>query len=188
MPAGVARLVYHRGMRTTAVASALVLPVVSSVMLLLSACASTGDGVETEAPDMQETAAATSQATEVKAASDAASTPLPPERLLEEVDKAFEARRESFRRVNSARMSQHAGRFDVTMTFAATGEVVECRMLSTEFRDDPAFNAAVMAEVWRLRIPPRPGAGEFVVSSYPIAFSARSEAAAAVAPAPPVAP
>ena len=120
------------------------------------------------------------QATQDPAPAPAASAPAPaaatPARSLDEVEKAFEARREAFRRANSARRSQHAGAFNVTVTFAPTGEVVECRMLSTDFGDDPSFNAAVMAEVWRLRIPPRPGAREFVVSSYPIAFSARSEA------------
>jgi hypothetical protein len=80
------------------------------------------------------------------------------------------------------------------VTFAPSGEVVECRMLSTDFHEDPAFNAAVMAEVWRLRLPPRPGAGEFVVGRYPIVFSARSEAISAppampiVSPPPPQPP
>ncbi|MGH8516515.1 MAG: hypothetical protein ACREUE_03545, partial [Panacagrimonas sp.] len=111
-----------------------------------------------------------------------------PDRRLDEVQKAFDARKEAFRRVNSARLSQHAGTLAVTVTFAPSGEVVECRMLSTDFRDDPAFNAAVIAEVWRVRIAPRADVAEFTVSSYPLAFSARSEATAAPPSVPIVSP
>ena len=174
-----------RRMRSTAF-PALVLSTTTSLVLLLGACASTGDAPE--ADEAEEPAAAATEAvahTPVQAqGKKAAATPTSPDQLLEDVDKAFEARREAFRRANSARASQNAGTFNVTMTFAATGEVVECRMLSTDFRDDPTFNAAVMAEVWRLRLPPRPGAREFVVSSYPIEFSARSEAMATPPPTP----
>lgn len=170
-------------MRTTAFPT-LVLSTTASLVLLLGACAGTGD--VPEADDAVEPVAAATEAVAhapVQApGKKAAATKTSPDDLLEEVDKAFEARRESFRRVNSARVSQNAGTFNVTMTFAATGEVVECRMLSTDFPDDQAFNAAVMAEVWRLRLPPRPGAREFVVSSYPIEFSARSEAMATPPP------
>lgn len=146
--------------------------------LVLGACAGTG-----EEKNAQADVAAVAERGAEPANQQGESAPAPSNaalsaRTLDEVQKAFDARKESFRRINSARLSQNAGTFNVTVTFAPSGEVVECRMLSTDFRDDPAFNAAVMAEVWRLRIPPRPGGGEFTVSSYPIAFSARSEAAA----------
>lgn len=140
-----------------------------STVLLLSACAGSGDKRDTE-----EAAAAVGEV----AAAAPAQAPASPRTLREVVD-AFAARKASFEQVNSARVSRNAGTFDVTMTFAPSGEVVECRMLSTDFRDDPAFNAAVMAEVWRVRIEPRPGLGEFVVNRYSIAFSARNEAVAA---------
>lgn len=156
-----------------------------SLALLLSACAGSGDektNDEAGAPASETAAAPVKE--EAAAAKSAAAAPA---RTLDEVEKAFDARKEAFRRVNSARLSQNAGGFNVTLTFAASGEVVECRMLSTDFRDDPAFNAAVMAEVWRVRIAPRAGAGEFVVTSYPIAFSARSEAIA-TPPSMPVVP
>jgi zona occludens toxin (predicted ATPase) len=187
MPADAAGgFVYHRVMRRSTIALAF-----CWMALLLGACAGSGD--EKKQQDADEHAPVVSQSgTATKAVAATAPAAATPARSLDEVEKAFEARREAFRRANSARRSQHAGAFNVTVTFAPTGEVVECRMLSTDFRDDPSFNAAVMAEVWRLRIPPRPGAGEFVVSSYPIAFSARSEAVETppsmpiVSPPPPV--
>ena len=148
-----------------------------SLNLLLAACAGSADDQREQDDAAVQIPAAEGAAPAAEARADAASPAgRVSARSLEEVEKAFEARREAFRHVNSSRLSQKAGTFNVTVTFAASGEVVECRMLSTDFHDDPAFNAAVMAEVWRLRLSPRPGAGEFVVSSYPIAFSARSEA------------
>ena len=164
--------------------------------LLLGACAS--EEKKSDEADATPVSGEVANRTGAATRAEAAATPTTASasssaRSLDEVEQAFDARKEAFRRVNSARASQHAGAFNVTVTFAASGEVVECRMLSTDFREDPSFNAAVMAEVWRLRIPPRPGAGEFGVSSYPIAFAARSEAAATppsmpiVSPPPPVA-
>jgi hypothetical protein len=155
-----------------------------SLALLLGACSSSGDKKKDE-DDEQATPVAEPPSTDAADAATSDETPVTATRTIEEVRKAFDVRKESFRRVNSARASSNAGTFTVTMTFATSGEVVECRMLATDFPEDPAFNAAVMTEVWRVRIAPRPAdAGEFTVNSYSIAFSARSEAA----PAPPSMP
>lgn len=153
-----------------------------SLNLLLAGCAGSGDEKKGDDEDIRPTekAVVAPEGNSGAAGSIEAPTSTPSSgRGLDEVQKAFVARKESFRRVNSARLSQNAGTLAVTVTFAPSGEVVECRMLSTDFREDPAFNAAVMAEVWRLRIAPRADVGEFTVASYPLAFSARSEAIAA---------
>jgi hypothetical protein len=158
------------------------------LILLLVACSGSGDKKKDDAAPKEVAAAGETVAEPGKdpAATESAVDGPTSTRTLAEVEKAFGARKEGFRRANSARISQNAGTIAVTATFAASGEVVECRMLSTDFREDPEFNAAVMTEVWRLRIPPRAAdAGEFILSSYPIAFAARTEAAA-VPPSTPI--
>lgn len=145
----------------------------------LAACSSSGDkkknDEDQDAATVAEAGAEGATPSGDGAEGDPAASALPI--TQEEVTKAFELRKEGFRRANAARMSQNAGKIVVTATFAPTGEVVECRMLSTDFREDPEFNALVMTEVWRVRIAPRPPqAGEFTVNDYSIAFSARSEA------------
>jgi hypothetical protein len=189
MPTWRARVVYHRAMRTPFQSMSVSVATCLSLALLLGACTSSGDKKKDEdeeqgTPVGESVAEPPSEDAAGAAASD--ETPVTATRTIEEVRKAFDARKESFRRVNSARASSNAGTFTVTMTFATSGEVVECRMLATDFREDTAFNAAVMTEVWRVRIAPRPAdAGEFTVNSYSIAFSARSEAAPA-APSMPI--
>ena len=170
-------------------------PSVLSLALLLGACSGSGDKKKKEDDeDVVTPSEAVETPAEKSATSDSNQTPARATgqgRALDEVQKAFDVRKESFRKVNSTRLSQNAGTLAVTVTFAPSGEVVECRMLSTDFREDPAFNAAVMAEVWRVRLAPRADVGEFTVASYPIAFSARSEAIATppsmpiVSPVPP---
>jgi hypothetical protein len=97
--------------------------------------------------------------------------PAKPMRSMDEVRKAFEARAPGLKRLNATRQSTNAGRIVVTFTVDPGGQVVECRILSTDF-DDRAFNAAVVAEVWRLWLEKR-DVGEFVVAEYPIEFTAR---------------
>jgi hypothetical protein len=182
MPTARTRVVYHRGMRILSRYTIASAATSLSLALLLGACGSSGekkkDEDDKEATPVGE-AVGEPAAPEADGAAAPRETPVSATRTIEEVRKAFDVRKESFRRVNSARASANAGTFTVTMTFAPSGEVVECRMLSTDFREDTAFNAAVMTEVWRVRIAPRPAdAGEFTVNSYSIAFSARNEAAA----------
>lgn len=95
------------------------------------------------------------------------------QRTLAEARVAFDARKAGFLRANSLRASENGGKVVVTFTVTPDGEVVECRIVATDFRD-PAFNAAVVAEVWRLRLDQR-DVPEFTYAAYPIEFSSRAE-------------
>lgn len=176
MPTDPSLVHYHPRMPTTTRLRSALLAV---ALTALAACSSPGakknDDEEKDAATVAAAGAESAGTSGDAAAAAPAVSTLPI--TQEEVTKAFELRKEGFRRANASRMSQNAGTIVVTATFAPTGEVVECRMLSTDFREDPEFNALVMTEVWRVRIAPRPPqAGEFTVNDYSIAFSARSEA------------
>lgn len=95
---------------------------------------------------------------------------------MADVQAAFAARQASLRWLNSNRVSQNAGTIMVSFVVAPTGQVVECRLVSTDFQD-PAFNAGVFAEVWRLYLGER-NVGEWTVTDYPIEFAAREPAQA----------
>lgn len=91
-------------------------------------------------------------------------------RTIAELQQAFDKRRAWLRRLNSTRASANAGAIVLRLTVMPAGSVVECRIVSTDF-DDPAFNAAVVAQAWRLHLEPREVA-EFTYPAYSLRFSA----------------
>lgn len=99
-----------------------------------------------------------------------APAPAPASRTIEELQQAFDKRRAWLRRLNSTRASANAGSIVLRLTVTPAGSVVECRIVSTDF-DDPAFNAAVVAQAWRLHLGPREVA-EFTYPAYALRFSA----------------
>ena len=157
-----------------------VVALAAAVALCLVGCASTPEPGEdalartepTITADGSGTATVTAEVDEPVAAA------VPPVegRRVADVQAAFAARQASLRRLNSSRASQNPGKIVVSFVVAPTGQVVECRLVSSEF-EDPAFNAAVFAEVWRLFLGER-NVGEWAVTDYPIEFVAREAAQA----------
>ncbi|THD03696.1 hypothetical protein B1810_09130 [Panacagrimonas perspica] len=164
----------------------------------MSGCASTPDAEDgAQAEKMPATAAGESPATAVpveEPAPVAVAAPVEGRRVAD-VQAAFAARQASLRWLNSNRASQNAGKIVVSFVVAPNGQVVECRLISSDFQD-PAFNKAVFAEVWRLYLGER-DVGEWAVNDYPVEFAPReaaqgsvpsgSSAPLGVAPAAPVA-
>lgn len=160
--------------------------------LYVAGCASTPEAErDVQAQEASTAAAGGSGTATVPAQSDvpvAATLPAVEGRRVADVQAAFAARQASLRGLNSSRASQNAGKIVVSFVVAPTGQVVECRLVSSDFQD-PAFNTAVFAEVWRLYLGER-NVGEWAVNDYPIEFAARETALppATNAPSAPILP
>lgn len=136
-------------------------------LLCLGACTTVPD--EPDEPDEPGQATPTPAGPDPALAADEPAPAAAP-RTIEELQQAFDKRRAWLRRLNSTRASANAGSIVLRLTVTPAGSVVECRIVSTDF-DDPAFNAAIVAQAWRLHLGPREVA-EFTYPAYALRFSA----------------